>query len=198
MRKQPSLPTSPAGPGPLQVDRASGLLAGARFVASPNHDDRPEGAAAEVLVIHAISLPPGEFGGPDIERLFGNALDCASHPFYRELADLEVSAHLLIRRSGEIVQFVPFQRRAWHAGASCCEGRARVNDFSIGIELEGTDEATFEPAQYAALGAVTRALMQAYPAITPERIYGHADIAPGRKTDPGPHFDWPRYRASLA
>ncbi len=198
MRKQPSLPTSPAGPGPFRVDRASGLLAGVRFVTSPNHDERPEGAAVEVLVIHAISLPPGEFGGPDIERLFGNALDCASHPFYRELAGLELSAHLLIRRSGEIVQFVPFHRRAWHAGASCCEGRARVNDFSIGIELEGTDEAPFEPAQYAALGAVTRALMQAYPAITPERIYGHADIAPGRKTDPGPHFDWPRYRASLA
>jgi AmpD protein len=180
------------------VDTASGRLLGARQIPSPNHDERPAGAAIEVVVIHAISLPPGEFGGPDIERLFCNRLDCSGHPFYRELAGLEVSAHLLIRRDGELIQFVPFHRRAWHAGMSRCEGRARVNDFSIGIELEGADSAPFEPAQYAALAAATRALMQAYPAITPARLYGHSDIAPGRKTDPGPQFDWIRYRAALA
>lgn len=184
-------------PAEFQVDIAAGRLREARFVPSPNCDDRPPGTAPEVLVIHAISLPPGEFGGDAIERLFSNTLDFTSHPAYRGIDGLKVSSHLLIRRDGGLLQFVPFGERAWHAGASCCEGRERVNDFSIGIELEGSDEVPFEPVQYATLAAVTRALMRAYPALSERRIYGHADIAPGRKTDPGPHFDWSRYRASL-
>jgi N-acetyl-anhydromuramoyl-L-alanine amidase len=184
-------------PAELRVDVASGRLCEARFVASPNFDPRPPGMAPEILVIHAISLPPGQFGGDAIERLFCNALDFSSHPYYREIDGLEVSSHLLIRRDGELVQFVPFGERAWHAGVSCCEGRERVNDFSIGIELEGSDDRPFEPVQYAMLVAATRALLRAYPTLDVQRIYGHADIAPGRKTDPGPYFDWPRYRASI-
>lgn len=172
-----------------------GLLAAARFVPSPNFDARPDGLAIDALIVHAISLPPGEFGGSDIERLFTNCLDAEAHPYFRTIAHLRVSAHLLIRRDGELVQFVPFAQRAWHAGESCCEGRTRVNDFSIGIELEGTDEIPFTDIQYRQLAAVTQALMQAYPAITPARLYGHSDISPGRKTDPGPHFDWALYRA---
>ncbi len=160
---------------------------------SPNCDERPAGCVPEVLVIHAISLPPGEFGGPAIEQFFCNRLDFTAHPYYRQLREVRVSAHLLIRRWGAIIQFVPFTRRAWHAGRSFCEGRTRVNDFSIGIELEGTDDTPYEEAQYESLVGLTRAIMRAYPAITAARIYGHADIAPGRKTDPGTHFDWPRY-----
>jgi len=181
----------------LNIHVESGLIEGVRFIFSPNFDARPPGSGVDVLVIHAISLPPGQFGGPDIERLFCNALDSGLHPFYHEIEGLEVSAHVLIRRDGEIVQFVPLHARAWHAGESCCEGRTRVNDFSIGIEMEGSDEQPFEDAQYQALGAVTKAIMQAYPAITPARIFGHADVAPGRKTDPGPCFDWERYRRAL-
>lgn len=182
---------------PWYIDAATGLVRGARFVPSPNFDERPAGTGVDVLVIHNISLPPGRFGGDAIERLFCNTLDCTAHPFFRELEGLRVSSHLLIRRDGEILQFVPLHLRAWHAGQSQCEGRVRVNDFSIGIELEGTDYEPFETAQYGRLAQVTRAIMRRYPAITGERIYGHSDIAPGRKTDPGPHFDWPRYRASL-
>lgn len=180
----------------MRINVAQGLLEDARFIPSPNYDERPP-VPVDVLVIHNISLPPGEFGGRDIERLFCNALDFGGHPFYREIDGLKVSAHVLIRRHGEIIQFVPFHKRAWHAGVSCCEGRERVNDFSIGIELEGTDTLPFEDAQYRVLSELTRALMHAYPGITQERIYGHADIAPGRKTDPGPCFDWGRYRASI-
>lgn len=182
----------------MQIDPMSGLVQGARFIPSPNCDDRPEGMQPEVVVIHAISLPPGEFGGPGIERLFCNTLDPTEHPYYAEIKDLRVSAHLLIRRDGELVQFVPLHRRAWHAGQSTCEGRTRVNDFSIGIELEGTDDRPFEAAQYRTLAALTRVLHDAYPAITPDRAYGHSDIAPGRKTDPGLHFDWARYRMMCA
>lgn len=182
----------------MKIDPASGLVQGARYVPSPNCDDRPEGASPEVLVIHSISLPPGEFGGPGIEQLFCNTLNPAEHPYYREIADLRVSAHLLIRRGGEVIQFVPLHRRAWHAGQSCCEGRTRVNDFSVGIELEGADDRPFEPIQYQVLAALTRAIREIYPAITSERLYGHADISPGRKTDPGPLFDWQRYRALCA
>jgi AmpD protein len=182
----------------MNVDPATGLLAGARYSPSPNHDARPPGGTIDVLVIHAISLPPGEYGGADIEQLFCNRLAVASHPFYREIEGLTVSSHLLIRRDGEVVQFVPFQARAWHAGVSAFEGRARVNDFSIGIELEGSDYAPFEEAQYRVLTAVTRALQQAYPAIVAGHIVGHDDIAPQRKTDPGPYFNWARYRRALA
>lgn len=182
----------------MQVDRMHGILEGAHYVQSPNYDARPADTAISALVIHAISMPPGEYGGADIERLFCNSLDFTCHPFYREIDGLTVSAHLLIRRDGQVIQFVPFLERAWHAGASTLEGRARVNDFSIGIELEGSDYAPFEEAQYRALAEVTRALCAAYPGITPQRIVGHADIAPERKIDPGPYFNWSRYRRALA
>jgi AmpD protein len=174
----------------MRVDLRTGLLDAARQVASPNQDDRPEGAVPELVVVHCISLPPGEFGGPHIEALFTNRLDPGLHPYFAEIANMEVSAHLLIRRDGSLVQFVPFHRRACHAGPSCYAGRERCNDFSIGIELEGTDDGDYEDAQYRALVDVVEALSQAYPAIRPERIAGHSDIAPGRKTDPGPGFDW--------
>ena len=177
----------------MQIDPVSGLIRGARFVASPNCDARPQGSPIDILVIHSISLPPGRFGGPAIEQLFCNALNPDEDPYYREIRDLKVSAHVLIRRDGEFVQFVSMNQRAWHAGLSYCEGRARINDFSIGIELEGTDELPFEDVQYELLSDLTRAIRRAYPAIIPGRIYGHGDIAPGRKTDPGPMFDWKRY-----
>jgi AmpD protein len=180
------------------VDQRSGLLSGVRQAPSPNCDDRPEGAEIDALVIHAISMPPGEYGGEDIERLFCNQLDFSCHPFYRQIDGLTVSAHLLIRRDGEIVQFIPFHRRAWHAGQSELAGRSRVNDFSIGIELEGSDYSPFEESQYVSLIAVTHALRQTYAGITPTRVVGHAEIAPERKTDPGPYFNWMRYRRALA
>ncbi|MFL6652274.1 MAG: 1,6-anhydro-N-acetylmuramyl-L-alanine amidase AmpD [Sulfurifustaceae bacterium] len=181
----------------MRVDATSGLVEGARFVPSPNCDARPVGAVPEVLIVHAISLPPGEFGGTAIERLFCNSLDAGEHPYYEQIKELRVSAHLLVRRSGEIVQFVPLHIRAWHAGQSQCEGRTRVNDFSIGVELEGCDDAPFEDTQYGVLADLTKHIMRAYPAITSTRLYGHSDIAPGRKTDPGPFFDWARLRALL-
>lgn len=166
---------------------AAGLLAGAEFVASPNFDDRPAGEQVSLIVVHAISLPPGEFGGDGIERLFTNRLDPGAHPYYAEIQALRVSAHLLIRRDGSVIQFVPFDRRAWHAGVSSWRGRERCNDFSIGIELEGCDDKPFEPVQYRRLAAAVAALRRRYPTLD---VAGHADIAPGRKTDPGPHFDW--------
>jgi AmpD protein len=173
-------------------------LIGTRVVPSPNCDARPDGMFPEIVVIHAISLPPGVYGGPGIERFFTNALDPQDHPFYREIRDLRVSAHFLVRRDGEIVQFVPVPQRAWHAGRSWCEGRSRVNDFSVGIELEGSETEPFAAPQYEALARLTRQLMQQYPAIRRDRIYAHSDIAPGRKSDPGPFFDWKRYLAQLA
>ncbi|HSD43567.1 MAG TPA: 1,6-anhydro-N-acetylmuramyl-L-alanine amidase AmpD [Burkholderiales bacterium] len=174
---------------------ARGLASGARFIPSPNCDDRPPGEAVRLIVIHNISLPPGEFGGDDIARLFCNTLDCSAHPYYDGLRDLRVSAHFLVRRWGEIVQFVQCTRRAWHAGESTWRGRTCCNDFSIGIELEGADAVPYADAQYAALAALTAALMRAYPV---EEVLGHADIAPGRKTDPGSAFDWPRFRTLLS
>lgn len=182
----------------MLVDRLHGILEGVRYTPSPNCDARPADTAISALVIHAISMPPGEYGGADIEQLFCNTLNFTCHPFYREIDGFTVSAHLLIRRDGQVVQFVPFAERAWHAGVSMLAGRSRVNDFSIGIELEGSDYAPFDEAQYRALVDVTRALQVAYPGITPERIVGHADIAPDRKTDPGPYFNWSRYRRALA
>lgn len=176
---------------------ASGRLHGVRYVASPNCDQRPDPADISLLVIHSISLPPQHYGGPWIEQLFTNRLDAAAHPYFEAVKDLRVSAHLLIRRRGGIVQFVPFVRRAWHAGLSRHEGRERCNDFSIGIELEGDDARPFTERQYQKLTAVTRLLLAAYPRITPARIVGHSEIAPGRKTDPGPRFDWRRLRESL-
>ena len=172
-----------------------GLIAGARQVPSPNCDARPDGSAIELIVVHSISLPPGEYGGPGIIDLFCNRLDPRAHPYYATIAGLKVSAHLLIRRDGELIQFVPCAMRAWHAGASCWRGRARCNDFSVGIELEGAEDAPFEDSQYDVLARVTRLLRGRYPIVD---MVGHADIAPGRKTDPGPHFDWTRYRAQAA
>lgn len=174
----------------MEVDQATGWLQGVRRVASPNCDERPTGATIDLLVVHGISLPPGEFGGPWIEALFTNTLDAAAHPYFEEIKGLRVSAHAVIRRTGEIVQYVPFQQRAWHAGQSCFDGRERCNDFSIGIELEGCDDQPYTDAQYATLAETTQAIMVAYPAITVPRIVGHSDIAPGRKTDPGAAFSW--------
>lgn len=182
----------------IHVDLRNGLLIGVRQMHSPNFDARPEGVAVDVLVIHAISLPPGECGGDDVGRLFCNRLDSGGHPFFREIDGLKVSAHLLIRRDGTVIQFVPFTQRAWHAGVSIFDGHERVNDFSIGIELEGSDYAPFEEPQYQVLIDVTHALRAAYPGITTDRIVGHSEIAPGRKTDPGPYFNWARYRRALA
>jgi len=169
-----------------------GLIAGVRCLWSPNCDERPVGSAVELIVIHNISLPPGEFGGSGIIDLFGNRLDSAAHPYYAAIAGLRVSAHFLIRRDGELIQFVPCMKRAWHAGVSNWRGRECCNDFSIGIELEGADHIPFEDMQYEKLAVVTRLLKAQYPIVD---IVGHSDIAPGRKTDPGPHFEWARYRA---
>jgi AmpD protein len=179
----------------LELDPATGLLGRARQVPSPNCDDRPEGMVADLVVLHGISLPPGEFGGPWIDKLFTNRLPPDAHPFFAGIVDRKVSSHVLIRRDGEIVQYVPFQRRAWHAGESNWEGRTRCNDFSIGIELEGTDSTPYESGQYTAAARLIAELCHAYPALDPERIVGHDDIAPGRKTDPGASFDWPLLRA---
>jgi len=175
----------------------SGWLAEARQVPSPNWDLRPSDAAIDLLVIHNISLPPGEFGGPWIDALFQNRLNPAAHPYFATLQGLRVSAHLLIRRDGVLVQYVPLHLRAWHAGQSRFHGRANCNDFSIGIELEGSDTCPFTEPQYRTLAQVTRDLLGQYPAITSERITGHSDIAPGRKTDPGPLFDWTGYLKNL-
>ncbi|MBV8063789.1 MAG: 1,6-anhydro-N-acetylmuramyl-L-alanine amidase AmpD [Nevskia sp.] len=187
-----------AGPGvpQLWVD-AGHRLAGAAQLPSPNHDERPDPDDISLLVIHAISLPPDQFGGPWISDLFLNRLDPQVHPYFATIHSRKVSAHLCIFRDGAITQYVPFERRAWHAGESLYEGRSRCNDFSIGIELEGCDTQTFTDAQYAALTAATVAILRRYPRTSPARITGHSDIAPVRKTDPGPHFDWARYRAGL-
>jgi len=182
----------------FDVDKATGLMQGARYVASPHCDARPGGTAVDLLVIHGISLPPGEFGGPWIEQLFLGKLPVDAHPYFASIAALKVASHLLIRRDGELLQFVPFHKRAWHAGASSFQGREACNDFSVGVELEGTDDVAYEPAQYTRLATVTHALMRAYPGIASSRIVGHSDVAPGRKTDPGPAFDWARYRDILA
>jgi len=166
---------------------------------SPNQDARPNGLEPELIVIHAISLPPGQFGGRFIEQLFTNSLNPLEHPFFEEIADLRVSAHALIGRDGLATQFVSFDRRAWHAGASCWNGRERCNDFSIGIELEGCDERAFTDEQYSALVRLIRWLRERFPRLAAEdAIAGHSDIAPGRKTDPGPHFNWHRLWAGLA
>ncbi|HET8704763.1 MAG TPA: 1,6-anhydro-N-acetylmuramyl-L-alanine amidase AmpD [Pseudomonadales bacterium] len=172
-------------------------LAEARWVPSPNQNERPNPADISLLVIHGISLPPDQFGGPFISDLFTNQLDCDLHPYFAQLKDLRVSAHLLIRRDGELVQFVAFDRRAWHAGVSRFRERENCNDFSIGIELEGADHIPYTDAQYNALAAVTKCLMKTYSGIKKDRIVGHADIAPGRKTDPGEAFDWPYFFSLL-
>jgi len=185
------------GISPLSVDVSSGTMQGARQASSPNYDARPDGILPELIVVHGISLPPGQYGGPWIDRLFANALPPDEHPYFAQIAALQVSSHLLIRRDGEVVQYVPFHLRAWHAGASSYCGRERCNDFSIGIELEGSDDVAYEPIQYRRLSDAIVALCRAYPTLSTQRIAGHSDIAPGRKTDPGPAFDWTRLHALI-
>lgn len=182
----------------MLIDPATHLLEGAEYIASPNMDDRPEGCDINLLVIHSISLPPGEYGSNSIEKLFTNALPADDHPYFQQIHQLEVSAHVLIKRDGSIIQFVPFNKRAWHAGESCYQGKQRCNDFSIGIELEGTDTDPFEQGQYDALVELVKTLCRQYPSITTQRIAGHSDIAPGRKTDPGIGFDWNKLSSLLA
>ena len=174
----------------MEIDPDEGWLRQARRVPSPNCDARPAGADITLMVVHGISLPPGEYGGGWIDDLFCNRLDPGAHPYFREISALQVSSHLLIRRDGELVQYVPFSKRAWHAGDSCFDGRSACNDFSIGIELEGQDEEPYAAIQYERLAAVIEALVNTFPGLSSERIVGHCDIAPGRKTDPGPAFDW--------
>jgi AmpD protein len=179
------------------IDTDAGLIAPARLCLSPNKDERPADTHLDLIILHGISLPPGEFGGGEIAALFQNELDWDAHPYFDEIRGMEVSAHLLIRRDGEILQFVPFTERAWHAGESCFRGRARCNDFSIGIELEGEDETPYDDCQYQVLPAVLQALREAYPRISAREIAGHCDVAPGRKIDPGPAFDWLRLYDAL-
>lgn len=179
------------------IDTAEGLLSPARQVPSPNFDARPAGMAPDLIIVHGISLPPGEYGGPWIDRLFTNTLAWDRHPYFKQIEGMKVSSHVLVRRDGEVVQYVPFHERAWHAGASVYQGRERCNDFSIGIELEGVDDQPYEAAQYRELARMVLALCAAYPSLSSERIVGHSDVAPGRKTDPGDSFDWPRLRAML-
>jgi len=174
-----------------------GWLQQASIVPSPNCEPRPSACEPELLVIHNISLPPGRYGGDCIERFFTNCLDWDEHPFFDEIRGVQVSAHLLIKREGDMLQFVNFCDRAWHAGVSCYAGRDNCNDFSIGIELEGADDDPYTDAQYHALVAVSALLLEHYPALRADAIVGHSDIAPGRKTDPGPAFDWQRYRRAL-
>jgi AmpD protein len=166
-----------------------------KIVDSPNCDDRPAGSEITLVVLHSISLPPGEYGGDSIERLFTNRLDPHAHPYFREIQGLQVSSHFLVRRDGEVVQFVPVERRAWHAGASSWRGRGRCNDFSIGIELEGAEDDAFTDPQYLSLTSLLRQLQTRYPI---RDVAAHSDVAPGRKTDPGARFDWARLLASLA
>ncbi|MEZ2876197.1 1,6-anhydro-N-acetylmuramyl-L-alanine amidase AmpD [Pseudomonas lundensis] len=180
----------------MQLDPASGWCEGVHRCPSPNFNERPDGEIS-LLVIHNISLPPGQFATGKVQAFFQNRLDVTEHPYFEGIKALRVSAHFLIERDGQITQFVSCLDRAWHAGISSFEGREACNDFSLGIELEGTDDLPFTDAQYQALIALTRQLQQHYPQITPQRICGHSDVAPGRKTDPGPCFDWARFRREL-
>lgn len=179
----------------LRTINHAGWLSGARKVPSPNFDVRPAGMPVDLVVVHAISLPPEQFGGPWVERLFANTLPPAAHPYFEQIAHLRVSAHFFIRRDGEVLQFVSCMDRAWHAGVSQWQGRERCNDFSIGIELEGSDHQPFEAVQYRRLAALIRRVKARYPHI---QVAGHSDIAPGRKTDPGPHFNWQQLNKLLA
>lgn len=180
----------------MKIDLQTGLFSDVRYLPSPNYDERPENNKIDLLVIHNISLPPGRFGTGAVEKFFCNQLDFTDDPYYSTISHLKVASHLFIDRKGSMTQFVPFTKRAWHAGESSFEGRTRCNDFSIGIELEGTDETTFEEKQYQILSEVIQTLMKTYPLITRDRIVGHSHIAPQRKTDPGPFFDW-RYLNGL-
>ena len=184
-------PETPPGGRPALAVRDHRLV-GVDFIESPNQDPRPTGTGPRLIVVHAISLPPREYGSDDITALFTNRLDPTAHPYFEGIHHLRVSAHLLIRRSGTLIQFVPFDRRAWHAGLSSHRGKSVCNDFSIGIEMEGSDFEPFEAAQYQSLNRCIRALIGAYPDLSFETVTGHEDIAPDRKTDPGPFFEWHR------
>lgn len=181
----------------MKINKKTGLIGDTEYISSPNADDRPDDSPAELIVIHNISLPPGEFGGPYIAQLFTNDIDPTVHPYFADICDLKVSAHALIKRTGEITQFVPFHKRAWHAGASNYCGREKCNDFSIGIELEGTDDAPYEDVQYTQLANLINTLQKTYPELVKDAITGHCDIAPERKTDPGPAFDWNKLKQLL-
>ncbi len=182
---------------PCSIDLVSGLMVRATYIESPNHNERPEGCNINLLVIHNISLPPGQYGSGAILDFFQNKLDPKSHPYFETIAHLQVSSHLLIRRDGSLYQFVPFHKRAWHAGESSFLGVSHCNDYSIGIELEGQDNEDYDVSQYQALSEATRALMQYAPGITLDRIVGHQQIAPDRKTDPGASFNWVYYRSLI-
>lgn len=181
----------------MRIDPVSGLIDIARQVPSPNFDERPDGCEPELIVIHNISLPPGQFGGPEIDAFFTNKLKASAHPYFAGIVDMQVSSHVLIRRDGQITQYVPLTKRAWHAGRSCYNSRTACNDFSIGIELEGTDDIPYTEAQYDKLIALINTLLMAYPGLSAEGIVGHCDIAPDRKTDPGESFDWRRLKSSV-
>ena len=181
----------------LQIDVKTGLALAVRQVLTHHYDARPAGTTPDLIIVHGISLPPAQFGGPWIDRLFTGSLPPEVHPFFAALAIGRVSAHALIRRDGQIVQYVPFGERAWHAGRSEYRGRAACNDFSIGIEVEGTDDMPYEAAQYDSLAALIRALLATYPTLSREHVVGHSDVAPGRKTDPGASFDWDSLRAAI-
>jgi len=178
----------------LHIDIESGLIREARQVPSPNCDERPSTCPPELIIVHGISLPPGEFGGEWIDHLFTNMLDPEAHPYFSEVSEMRVSSHLLIRRDGELVQYVSLLKRAWHAGQSCHEGREQCNDYSIGIELEGTDEMPYTDSQYKMLNRSIEILREAFDSLAVAPVVGHCDVAPGRKTDPGPAFDWARVR----
>jgi AmpD protein len=182
----------------FEVSPVTGLVEPAVQCSSPNQDARPPGVEPELVVLHGISLPPGEFGGPEIDALFTNSLDHDAHPYFGEIRGLQVSAHLLVRRDGIVTQYVPLTARAWHAGESCFRGAQRCNDYSIGVELEGEDETPYDDRQYNTLTALLTAILGAYPAITAREIAGHCDVAPGRKSDPGPAFDWLRLYDGLS
>jgi AmpD protein len=181
----------------LKVETATGLLIGVRQVLSPHCDARPAEMLPELIIVHGISLPPNEFGGPWIDRLFTGTLAWDAHPYFRQIEGLRASAHVVIRRDGQLTQYVPFGERAWHAGVSQYRTRSGCNDFSVGVELEGTDDIAYTDAQYAQLVELIAALIEAYPSLSPEHLVGHSDVAPGRKSDPGPYFEWPRLRAQL-
>ena len=180
----------------MKINTSTGLLDNCTQCPSPNKDSRPETTAIDLIVVHSISLPPGVYGGKAIEHFFQNQLDKNEHPYFEEICEMQVSSHVLIKRTGEIVQFVPFHERAWHAGQSNYQGRDRCNDFSIGIELEGTDNDNFKDVQYQQLALLVNALQQAYPALT-DHITGHSDISPGRKKDPGTGFDWDKLQQHI-
>jgi AmpD protein len=182
----------------VQLNRRTGWLKGVRRLPSPNCDERPPASDIDLLVIHGISLPPGCYGGGEVDQLFLNELDCRADPYFGKLEGLKLSSHVLIRRDGSLTQYVSFLQRAWHAGQSNFRGRECCNDFSIGVELEGLDSEPYESAQYERLAELTGVLIRTWPGITMDRIVGHSDIAPGRKTDPGPAFDWRRFRNNVA